>query len=207
MVASSKSSREQQQAAPMMKNENDTMHDSDTKYVLPTAPHPAVKAFTNALKISLGDSYGNVDNSDGVDSDKATENNCPSCKHVAAKKKKPNSHFIQKVSQTLGWRNRYSQSKYYPLEINFNESSSTGADALITTKKSITIQIEQVQRGEIENTYGTGATVWPASLVLVKYLEHHILLQQRNMKENDAFSSNLFTRNTMKRRMTIADLG
>jgi predicted nicotinamide N-methyase len=28
-----------------------------------------------------------------------------------------------------------------------------------------------VQRGEIDGTYGTGATVWPASLVLIKYLE------------------------------------
>jgi hypothetical protein len=32
-------------------------------------------------------------------------------------------------------------------------------------------EVKQVQRGECENTYGTGGTVWPASLVLIKYLE------------------------------------
>ncbi len=31
----------------------------------------------------------------------------------------------------------------------------------------------QVQRGEVEGTYGTGATVWPASMVLLKYMEKH----------------------------------
>jgi predicted nicotinamide N-methyase len=29
----------------------------------------------------------------------------------------------------------------------------------------------QVQRGEVEDTYGTGATVWPAAVALCKYLE------------------------------------
>ena len=31
--------------------------------------------------------------------------------------------------------------------------------------------VRQKQRGEVEGTYGTGATVWPASMVLLKYLE------------------------------------
>jgi len=33
--------------------------------------------------------------------------------------------------------------------------------------------VRQHQRGELEGTFGTGATVWPASLVLIKYIEKH----------------------------------
>ena len=64
--------------------------------------------------------------------------------------------WIQKRIQTLGWRNRYSQTEQYPVQMN------NGFD----------FTVRQVQRGEIEGTYGTGATVWPASIVLVKYLQH-----------------------------------
>lgn len=70
-------------------------------------------------------------------------------------KKQANS-FVQKRIQTLGWRNRYSQDEFYPITVGGREFS-----------------VRQVQRGELENTYGTGATVWPASLVMIKYLERH----------------------------------
>ena len=39
------------------------------------------------------------------------------------------------------------------------------------TVQGHTFAVTQVQRGEVEGTYGTGATVWPASVVLIKYLE------------------------------------
>jgi predicted nicotinamide N-methyase len=70
---------------------------------------------------------------------------------------KTTSAFIQKRAATLGWRNRHSQSEQYPM----------------TVRKDTTFHVQQVQRGECENTYGTGATVWPASLVLMRYLERH----------------------------------
>ena len=73
------------------------------------------------------------------------------------------SPWIQKQIQTLGWRNRYSQTDDYPLTI---ETTST-------TTTSIKFHVRQVQRGEIDDTYGTGATVWPASMVLIKYLQRH----------------------------------
>lgn len=93
------------------------------------------------------------------------------------------STFVKKRIQTLGWRNRHSQDDLYPVQIGTNNFS-----------------VLQVQRGEIEGTYGTGkcnfftdinsepcsdsfacpaapstigATVWPASMVLMKYLERH----------------------------------
>jgi len=66
------------------------------------------------------------------------------------------SAFIQKRIRTLGWRNRHSQDEYYPIDVD-----------------SVKFKVLQVQRGELEGTYGTGATVWPASVVLVKYLERH----------------------------------
>ena len=67
---------------------------------------------------------------------------------------KRTSAFVQKRLSTLGWRNRHSQDEYYPV-----------------TVQDTTFSILQIQRGEIEGTYGTGACVWPAALVLVKYLE------------------------------------
>jgi predicted nicotinamide N-methyase len=63
---------------------------------------------------------------------------------------------LRKTLQSVGWRNRHSQDQYYPIQI---------------LNQNFTVQ--QIQRGEIEGTYGTGATVWPAALVLIKYLERH----------------------------------
>ena len=76
------------------------------------------------------------------------------------------STFIQKQIQTLGWRNRHSQADFYPISVN-----------------GVSFDVKQVQRGELENTYGTGATVWPASVVMVKYLERHArrLIQNKNI--------------------------
>ena len=72
--------------------------------------------------------------------------------------------FVQKRIQTLGWRNRYSQQDYYPVTLD-----------------NVSFSVHQVQRGEVEGTYGTGATVWPAAMVLLKYLEKHAarLLHQK----------------------------
>jgi predicted nicotinamide N-methyase len=64
------------------------------------------------------------------------------------------SSLIRKKIQVLGWRNRYSQEPDYPV-----------------TVRDASFRVRQVQRGELEGTYGTGATVWPASMVLIKYLE------------------------------------
>ena len=69
---------------------------------------------------------------------------------------KKRSGRIRKQSQTLGWRLRFSQAEWYPLTMG---------------NKRDAIHVRQVQRGEVEGTYGTGATVWPASIVLIKYLE------------------------------------
>lgn len=71
------------------------------------------------------------------------------------------SDNIRKKSQTLGWRSRYSQAEWYPFVIQSQQ-----------------LQARQVQRGEVEGTYGTGATVWPASMVLLKYLEKNPFLIQ-----------------------------
>jgi hypothetical protein len=109
---------------------------------LPAEPHPIVNAFTHLLR-------------DG--------------ENIAAKSKK--SSTIHKVSQVLGWRNRFSQSEYYPIELCL--SNPNGSNELPQKENStIGFKVRQVQRGELENTYGTGATVWPASVVLTKYFEH-----------------------------------
>ena len=70
------------------------------------------------------------------------------------------SQTLLKTTQTLGWRNRYSQAELYPIDIT-SPSMTT----------PIAFRVRQVQRGETDGTYGTGATVWPASMVLIKYLQ------------------------------------
>lgn len=189
--------------------------------LLPTKPHPAVKAFSNALAMTLNDRMCN--NNDTV-----------SCKDEgnhgrSGKINNKNSALIQKVSQTLGWRNRYSQSTFYPLEVKYNEihkhvtsntSNNSNCSTANTTASSMattTLQIKQVQRGEIENTFGTGATVWPASVVLVKYLEHLVLSHSRQERQESQSQSPLLdlfcvqnddlNRIDNKCRISIADLG
>jgi hypothetical protein len=164
---------------------------------LPMKPHPAVNAFTMALQNDLNKKCNN----NNTFNDNGSSN------------KKNNNSIIQKVSQTLGWRNRYSQSEYYPIEIEYNikdKDSSSTTTATTTTKTCL--QIKQVQRGEIENTFGTGATVWPASLVLVKFLEHRILQKQKEVGGGDddffAFGcSHGNSKSNRSRVTTIADLG
>mmetsp|Transcript_28588 Transcript_28588/g.69268 ORF Transcript_28588/g.69268 Transcript_28588/m.69268 type:complete len:278 (-) Transcript_28588:163-996(-) len=68
---------------------------------------------------------------------------------------------LKRRVQSLGWRNRHSQAEHYPCTVN-----------------GIKFSVKQVQRGEVEGTYGTGATVWPAALVLIKYLERNPSLLQ-----------------------------
>ena len=67
------------------------------------------------------------------------------------------SDFVKKQTSSLGWRSRYSQAEDYPIYM----------------MEGVHFSVKQVQRGELEGTYGTGATVWPASMVLLKYLEKH----------------------------------
>jgi len=69
---------------------------------------------------------------------------------------KRQSETLRRRTSSLGWRNRHSQAKFYPVSIGETSFS-----------------VQQVQRGEVEGTYGTGATVWPAAMVLIKYLEQN----------------------------------
>jgi hypothetical protein len=141
---------------------------------IPSTPHPAVLAFTQSLQNDLS---------------KSSSDRKPKC-----------SKKLSRVSQTLGWRNRYSQSSLYPVELDVGgkrkcKVDDDGGTTAESKSNLIQFQIQQVQRGEVENTYGTGATVWPASMVLLKYLEH--LCARKGHFFNESRS----------RRVTIADLG
>jgi len=110
---------------------------------LPSKPHPAVSAFRDSLNKNANGS---------------------STKQM----KSPN---LQKLSQVLGWRNRFSQADLYPVDLALSsDTSQKEVDSSLYK-----FHVKQVQRGEIEETYGTGATVWPASMVLLKFLEHLVV--------------------------------
>ena len=127
---------------------------------------PAARAFFAALDNNNNNNKNNNNNSNDpadqaatvtvVDPEQQLQEGAEDTS-TARHRQPPVSSWIQKRIQTLGWRNRYSQTEQYPVQIGDFDFS-----------------VRQVQRGEIEGTYGTGATVWPASLVLIKYLQHHV---------------------------------
>lgn len=142
-------------------------HDEDTQSISSTnvrhlRPSPVAQAFFAALDIAERQEQELYQEG----------HNFPVKKGTSQK-----SQLIQKQIQTLGWRNRYSQHDFYPLTIVTNVTTSTIASTLAIPTQlpslATTFHVRQIQRGEIDNTYGTGATVWPASVVLIKYLQLH----------------------------------
>jgi ribosomal protein L11 methylase PrmA len=153
-------------------------------------PSPAAQAFFMAFDTTIEQQSGERQ----VGRDDETEEELRGIKsETKSQRSHKSSNLIQQRIRTLGWRNRYSQQEYYPVTLHTNYcihsdddhphqlSSPSHTDAIsnptnTTTTTSTARQqftVRQVQRGEIDNTYGTGATVWPASMILIKYLERH----------------------------------
>jgi hypothetical protein len=103
---------------------------------------------------------------------------------------------IEQRLRQLGWRNRYSQDLWYPVALDlphYQQKSAASlpspilspgnSSTLVDDKSSqaTTFVVQQVQRGEVEGTYGTGATVWPAAIVLIKYIERSCWLQSNDV--------------------------
>jgi ribosomal protein L11 methylase PrmA len=80
------------------------------------------------------------------------------------------SERLKRQSQSLGWRNRYSQEDWYPVTLDIVHNNNNNNNNS-NKSQNVSFTVQQVQRGEVEGTYGTGATVWPAAMVLLKYLE------------------------------------
>jgi len=89
------------------------------------------------------------------------------------------SSKIKKLTQTLAWRSAHVQSPNYSLTI-----------------ESKTISIQQIHTES--ELYGTGAMVWPASLVLVKYLE---------WTKTKWFSTTTTANNKRRGKTVVVDLG
>jgi hypothetical protein len=78
----------------------------------------------------------------------------------------------------------------------------------------VNFSVKQVQRGEVDGTYGTGATVWPAALVLIKYLEYTTANANANANANAINTSSSSQNNHVNVKVTanvvnkhIIDLG
>jgi 2-polyprenyl-3-methyl-5-hydroxy-6-metoxy-1,4-benzoquinol methylase len=71
---------------------------------------------------------------------------------------------FQRIANNLKWRQQYQSSRVYPLTIGSGDGDCDGRN----TKKELTFT--QIDNGEMRGL-GTGAVVWPAAHVLVKYLE------------------------------------
>lgn len=84
---------------------------------------------------------------------------------------------VAKIRNSLGWRTRYSSANWYPVSIVPTAPN-------MTCNKAITFHVRQVfpaerssirncvlEDGKVDPVYGTGNTVWPGSIVLLKYIE------------------------------------
>ncbi|KAG7357216.1 lysine methyltransferase [Nitzschia inconspicua] len=121
---------------------------SDSKSVgLPKQAHPTAAAFFAALD----EQHERVKRGEEKIFSSDTQK-----KQHHRQQQRPVSASLQKKLQCVGWRNRHSQDDFYPVQIG-----------------EYNFTVQQLQRGEVEGTYGTGATVWPAALVMMKYMERH----------------------------------
>lgn len=151
---------------------------------LPQDAHPTAKAFFDALDEYNQQQEGGYQNIENNEDDAIT-------KVAATATEKPIiSESLKRKSQSLGWRNRNSQNEFYPASILQSLATSEDTDHASKEKESSTrlrrrnFSVQQVQRGEVEGTYGTGATVWPAAVVLIKYLERNNHDQIRKSKKD-----------------------
>jgi predicted nicotinamide N-methyase len=81
---------------------------------------------------------------------------------------------VAKIRNSLGWRTRYASSTWYPVTIipsghklvTFHVRQVFPAERL-----HIKTECTESNNEEVDPVYGTGNTVWPGSIVLLKYIE------------------------------------
>ena len=115
---------------------------------LPSAPHPIASAFFSAH-------------------DDVIEKSVTRFSTTAAGKKI--------TRNSVGWRTRYSSSEFYPVAVLPVEGRRRRLGGEEEEGESASFHVRQMfpkQGSEDDNfVLGTGATVWPCSIVLLKYLE------------------------------------
>ena len=159
------------------------------------SPHPTALAFSRALESHLASSSSNKTRT------KLNTNN------DTKKQTKKHSQIMQK-SLLLGWRNRNSLSASYPLTINIpimsakkfhtynsvqeeeNHKLVNKSDHDVFPSSSIAFSFTMAQvhdKVSQQNNldYGTGAFIWPASMVLLKFLEHQCLSYTHDDDDDD----------------------
>jgi predicted nicotinamide N-methyase len=124
----------------------------DNPITLPSKPHPIASAFFASHDIALRQSTSQTDESK-----------------------------VAKIRNSLGWRTRYASSTWYPITIVSAQKTSykdlTFHVRQIFPAERLHIKNECMKNDEVDPVYGTGNTVWPGSIVLLKYIEK---LAQRN---------------------------
>jgi predicted nicotinamide N-methyase len=90
--------------------------------------------------------------------------------HAAAQHR---SLFVSNIRNSLGWRTRYASSAMHPVSIAPVQSRTLESD----NSSPVKFHVRQVfpehnqNKQSSSDDLGTGATVWPGSMVLLKYLE------------------------------------
>ena len=166
---------------------------------IPKEPHPTAFAFTKALQNHL--SCQSKSNSTFIPQLGKGEN-----KHFFTNRPKK---VIQQKALLLGWRNRHSLSTSYPVTIELFQSQSV-QNSFSSSTFLFSFNIHQILEttSQLQNDHHeTGACIWPASIVLLKYFERnpHLLHPTNTHSTNNSdHKSSLSSTNNM---MTILDLG
>ena len=181
---------------------------------MPDTPHPTALAFSRALEEHLSSSASSlyITKEQPINETECKLKN----KEMIAKSKK-NNRIIQ-TSYLLGWRNRNSLSSSYPVSMlipspSLSSSSSTTSSQSMKPMLTFSFTMTQIhettsQKDKID--YGTGAYIWPASMVLLKYFEYqsHVNNNSNNkMKsKNDNATTTIHEENILFHK-TVLDLG
>lgn len=138
----------------MINNEEDDIEDDDhddalasTRRVDAMVPHPTALAFSEALERHLR-------------SDSSTSSSSSSFSSATHER-------LRQRTLQLGWRNRRSLSPSYPVDVVLPDGGGSRALSIAQAyHRSSSLSSE-----DAPEDLGTGAVVWPACLVLIKYLE------------------------------------
>jgi len=106
------------------------------------------------------------------------------CNNLCSKKAVRECVALSRIRNSLGWRTRYSSSALYPIslrpvETRTGESCAEDGDLVSFNLRQVFPGQSRLSTGESSTSLangddcdlGTGATVWPGSIVLLKYLE------------------------------------
>jgi len=81
------------------------------------------------------------------------------------------SSFVSNIRNSIGWRTRYASATMHPVQITPVECRTLESDNSSPVKFHVRQVFPEHNQIKQASNLGTGATVWPGSIILLRYLE------------------------------------